>query len=160
VAKTIITGQAELAANFRQLATAMMRTTAAKMVLGGAQIVKKGSKAIAAAAGLRRTGALIKNIAVKREREAPAGTVQYNVGVRHGRDLTKKQKTKSRLAVNARGRIVKRYEDDPFYFRFPELGTVKQRKTSFLAASLDANRTAALDAEAQVLDKELQKAQA
>lgn len=111
----------ELSAAFRQLKEGIPRT-ARRMVVAGGQIVKKEAKAIALANGSKRTGAMIKNIAIKREPEAPAGTEQYHVGVRHGRNLTKKQKSKAKLAVNKAGRIVKRYEDDPYYFGWVERG--------------------------------------
>jgi HK97 gp10 family phage protein len=160
VAKTQTLGLGELTEKYRGLRDDMKTRTAARMVVSAGGVLRAGAKSIAREKGLVRTGALVKNIAIKRETQGvPEGTMQYNLGVRHGRDLTKKQKTKSKLAVGSNGRIVKRYVDDPYYFRFAELGTKHQRARSFLGASLDANAAAAIAAMEQPLDADLQKAQ-
>lgn len=160
MAKTQMLGVGDLTEKYRGLREDMKSRTAARMVVAAGGILRGGSKTIARQKGLVRSGALVKNIAIKRETQAvPEGTVQYNLGVRHGRDLTKKQKTKTKLAVGASGRIVKRYVDDPFYYRFAEVGTKHQRATSFLGASLDANANAAIAAMEVPLNADLEKAQ-
>jgi HK97 gp10 family phage protein len=160
VAKTQTLGLGDLTEKYRSLRDDMKTRTAARMVVSAGSVLRDGAKSIARAEGLVRTGALIKNIAIKRETQGvPEGTMQYNLGVRHGRDLTKKQKTKSKLAVGRNGRIVKQYVDDPFYFRFPELGTKHQGKTSYLGASLDANAAGAIAAMEKPLNQALEKAQ-
>ncbi len=159
MAKTEMLGVKELAAAFRALDDSMRRKTAVRMVVAAGRVVRHGAKAIAQQKGVRRTGSMIKNIAVKREKAAPPDSVQFNVGVRHGRHLTAKKKEKVRLAVNTGGRIVKRYEDDPYYYRFIELDTKYRARTPFLAESMETNRTAALDAQIEVLNEELEKAQ-
>ena len=158
MAKTEILGIGDLQQSFRELKTGMETRTARAMVVAAGGVLKKAAKANAQAAGLKRTGSLIKNIAIKREPQAPAGTAQYHLCVRHGRNLTRKDKANSKLAVGKTGRIVKRYEDDPYYWRFPEFGTVKQRATPFLAPALEQGKTEAIDAMATRLQKELDKA--
>lgn len=158
MAKSEILGIGELSQSFRGLKTDMETRTARAMVVAAGGVLKRKAKSIAQANGSVRTGAMIKNIAIKREPQAPAGTAQYHLGVRHGRQLTKKQKTNSKLAVNKGGRIVKRYEDDPYYWRFAEFGTKKQQATPFIAPALEQGKTEAIDAMATRLQKELEKA--
>lgn len=181
--KSEIVGVAELAQKFRGLSRAMETRTSRVMVVAAGGVLKRRAKSIALAKGLKRSGAMIKNIAIKRETEAPAGTAQYNLGVRHGRDLTKKQKAKpGTLAVSKTGRIVKRYEDDPYYWRWVEQGhkvvarasTVDRRGIAarrrgatgatvpphpFIAPALEEGRGDALQAMSNALDRELKKAQ-
>lgn len=158
MAKSEILGIGELSQSFQQLKTGMETRTARVMVAAAGGVVRGKARGIAQAKGLRKTGALLKNIVIKREPQAPAGTAQYHLGVRHGRQLTKKQKTNSKLAVNKGGRIVKRYEDDPYYWRFAEFGTEKQQATPYLQPALEQGKTEAIDAMAARLQKELEKA--
>lgn len=158
MAKTEILGIGELKASFSELKAGMEIRASRAMVAAAGGVVRKAAKNKALSLGLKRTGALIKNIVIKREPQAPSGTTQYNLGVRHGYNLTKKQKANSKLAINKRGRIVKRYEDDPYYWRFAEFGTVKQQATPFLATALEQSRTEAIEAMATRLQKELDKA--
>ncbi|MGI4856753.1 MAG: HK97-gp10 family putative phage morphogenesis protein [Janthinobacterium lividum] len=98
--------------------------------LAGANVIKRRAKRNAITLGLRQSGALINNIAVKREREAPDGRAQYNLGVRHGRELGSKARVT--YSIRADGSIRKQYVDDPFYWWYDEFGTkrhvVKGRK--------------------------------
>ncbi len=158
MAKSETLGIGELSQSFQGLKTGMETRVARLMVAAAGGVVRGKARGIAQAKGLRKTGALIKNIVIKREPQAPAGTAQYNLGVRHGRNLTKKQKTNSKLAINKTGRIVKRYEDDPYYWRFPEFGTKKQQATPFLQPALEQGKEEAIDAMADRLDKEHAKA--
>lgn len=158
MAKTEILGIGDLQKSFRELKDGMETRIARAMVVSAGGVLKRKAKANAQAQGLKRTGALIKNIVIKREPQAPAGTAQYHLGVRHGRNLTKKQKTNSKLSVNKTGRIVKRYEDDPYYWRFAEFGTVKQQAAPFLGPALEDGKTEAIDAMAARLQKEHDKA--
>jgi len=158
MARSEILGIGALSQSFQQLKTGMETRVARLMVASGGGVLRSKARGIAQAKGLRRTGALIKNIVIKREPQAPAGTAQYNLGVRHGRNLTKKQKTNSKLVINKTGRIVKRYEDDPYYWRFPEFGTKKQQATPFLQPALEQGKEEVIDAMANRLDKEHAKA--
>jgi HK97 gp10 family phage protein len=155
--ETKMIGLGEMRDKFAQLGEAPMQTRIGrKMVVAAGRIVKSEAKAVAQAKGLRRTGALIKNIAIKRDPQAPVGTVQYNLGVRHGQDLTKKQKKKSKLGIKG-GRIVKQYEDDPYYWRFAEFGTKHQAATPFIGPALENKATDAVAAMGDALSAELAK---
>jgi len=181
--KSEIIGVVSLANKFKVLGRDMETRTSRVMVVAAGGVLKRRAKAIALAKGLKRSGAMIKNIAIKRETEAPAGTAQYNLGVRHGRDLTKKQKAKpGKLAVSQGGRIVKRYEDDPYYWAWVERGHKVVARASavdrrgiaarrrgatgktvpphpFIEPALEQGRGDAIEAMDKALDKELKKAQ-
>lgn len=180
--KTEIIGVAALSNKFKALGRDMETRTSRVMVVAAGGVLKRKAKSIALAKGLKRSGAMIKNIAIKRETQAPAGTAQYHLGVRHGRNLTKKQKAKpGKLAVGANGRIVKRYEDDPYYWRWVERGhkivarasavdrrgiAARRRGATgasvpphpFIAPALDEGRADALVAMERALNKVLEKA--
>lgn len=118
---TKILGIAGLQSKFLELRQDMTLKTARRMVASGGSVLKKEAKAIAQSHGFKKSGALIRNIAIKRERDAPTGMEQYNLGVRHGRDLTKKARENSPLELR-KGRV--RYADDPFYWSFLEFGWI------------------------------------
>lgn len=123
MAKTEILGIGELSSSFRELKTGMETRTSRVMVAAAGSVLKRKAKGIAQANGSVKSGVMVKNIAIKREPQAPPGTTQYNLGVRHGRNLTSKaKKTGKRLAVMKNGRIGVRYEDDPYYWRWVEGG--------------------------------------
>ena len=122
MADSEIMGIGAMRANFAQLKSDTSTRIARAMVVAAGGVLKRKAKAIAQSNGSVRTGAMVKNIAIKREPQAPAGTAEYNLGVRNGGGLTKKQKSTAKLAVNAGGRIVKKYENDPYYWRWVEQG--------------------------------------
>ena len=176
-----VMGIGELKKKFGELKSGMATRTSRAMAVAAGGVLKKKAKAIAQANGSVRTGVMIKNIAIKREAQAPAGTAQYHLGVRNGGDLTKKQKAAGkRLAVNGRGRVVTRYQDDPHYWRFVELGhkivprvlqvektSLRSRRKSaesmvgakpFIGPALEQGRGEAIDAMGARLQKELDKA--
>lgn len=152
-----IIGLGELTAKLKKL-DGLSKKTAAKMVAAAGAVIRKEAKSIAQSKGLRKTGSLIKNIAIKRERNVPQNTVQYNVGVRHGREFGKKKNVVKYLAVGRKGRIVTKYKDDPFYWRFLEFGTKNINARPFIAPALDRKRNEAVRAMEAVLDKEILKA--
>lgn len=158
MAKSETLGIGELSQSFQGLKTGMETRVARLMVASAGGVVRGKARSIAQAKGLRKTGAMIKNTVIKREPQAPPGTEQYNLGVRHGRHLTKKQKVKGKLGINKEGRIVKRYEDDPYYWRFAEFGSKKQDADPFLQPALEQGKEQAVDAMADRLDKEHAKA--
>lgn len=123
MAKSEILGIGELGKSFREVKEGMESRTGRAMVVAAGGVLKRKAKNIAIANGSRRTGAMVKNIVIKRERDAPPNTAQYHLGVRHGRDLTKKQKgAGKKLVVKGNGRIGVRYVDDPYYWRWVEQG--------------------------------------
>lgn len=111
-------GLAELLANLDALGQTV-RQSARGATNAAAQVVRAQAVANARAQGLVETGALVKNIAVKRERNTPPNITEYRIGVRHGRGAKGAQK----IAVRGRdGSIRFQYTNDPFYWRFWEFG--------------------------------------
>ena len=104
--KTEVLGIGGLTASFARLRDDMQQRTSRAMVVSAGGVIKRGAKALAGAH--RRTGAMEKNIAIKRE-PTPAGVAVYHLGVRNGHSLTRKQKQDYKLVVTDKGRIAKRY---------------------------------------------------
>ncbi len=176
-----IYGLGDLRSSFAKISQDMALRTSRAMVVAAGGVLKKEAKALAQSQGLRKTGALINNIAIKRER-TPEGIAQYHLGVRHGRDLGRKAATK--LKIGKTGRIVTSYLNDPFYWSFLErgrniyrgttraknmLGTRHRMKTTknvagrvaatpFIAPALTNKRAEAIEAMQKRLQKTLEKA--
>lgn len=115
-----ITGVGPLRATFMGRKVDVRDKTGRRIVAAGGGVLRKEARRIVVQKGLVKSRALLNNIAIKRERNVPAGIEQYNLGVRHGRDLGKK--AVKYLALGRGGRVVTRYQNDPFYWRFLELG--------------------------------------
>lgn len=124
MAKTETLGINEMRAEFSKVREDMQKRVARRVVVAGGRILKAEAIAIAKANGSKVSGDMIKNIAIKRESRVPQGTEQIHLGVRHGREQTKKVRSQGNksLAVNGQGRIVTRRDNDPYYWRFVELG--------------------------------------
>lgn len=151
-----ITGVPELRAAFERVGRDMTTRVSRVMVVAAGGVLRTEAKRLAESQGLRRTGAFIRNIAIKRER-TPAGVAQYHLGVRHGRNLTRKEKRNVVLKVGRNGRIVKQYVNDPFYWRFLEFGTRKMQPKPSLGPALDNKKDDALEAMQTRLNRELAK---
>lgn len=119
MADSKILGLGELQKTFASLAAGMQKGAARRIAAVGGGVLRKEARTIAQAKGLRKTGALINNIVIKHERDAPAGTEQYNLGVRHGRALGRKYK---QLAIGKNGRVRVEYNNNPFYWWYVERG--------------------------------------
>lgn len=118
-----LTGLADLNQAFKQLNIDLSTKVGTRMVATGAGIIKKEAKSIAQSKGLFKSGALIKNIVTKREKNVPEGTIQYNVGVRHGRTMGNGKKVIKYLARSKRtGRVFTKRVNDPYYWSFLEFG--------------------------------------
>lgn len=118
--KTEILGIGNITNKFKMLAEDMKVKTARRMVASAGSVLKKEAKVVAQSKGLQVSGALIRNIAIKRESKAPVGTEQYHLGVRHGRDLGRK--AKKIVYEKKGGGLGVKYANDPFYWRFVERG--------------------------------------
>jgi HK97 gp10 family phage protein len=150
-----IEGLGELRAKFSTVGKDMETRTARSMVVSAGGVLKSEAKRIAQSLGLRRTGALINNIAIKREK-TPAGAAQYHLGVRHGREITKAGAKKLRLKVGKSGRIMR--ANDPFYWRFLEFDTRYRKGTPFIQAALENKRQEAIEAMEKRLAGVIEKA--
>lgn len=156
---TTIIGIEGLRGKFLELRQDMVQKTSRRMVASAGGVLRKEARVIAQSHGLKKSGALIRNIAIKRERNAPAGTEQYNLGVRHGRDLGNGKKIVKFLEVSKRsGRVVTRRENDPFYWKFLEFDTKHRNATPFIQAALENKSSEAIAAMEDRLTKDLAKA--
>jgi HK97 gp10 family phage protein len=150
-----IEGLGELRAAFEQVSKEMETRTARRMVVAGGGVLKRKAKGIALSLGLKKTGAMINNIAIKREKTTE-GVAQYNLGVRHGRDITRSGEKKLLLKVGKSGRIVR--ANDPYYWRFLELTTKRRQGTPFIGAALEQSREEAIEAMKKPLQSDIAKA--
>lgn len=176
---TQITGLAELNRKFQELDSTLTKKVGARMVSSAATVIKNEAKFIAQSKGLRQTGALINNIVTKRERNAPSGIIQYNVGVRHGREFEKRRKKNKASGNNpyyykfielghravGRGLGLENYFKLPLYGRGRKTRISARRRSAgsvraipFLAPALEHKQQAAINQMEKILDKELLKA--
>lgn len=161
-----VIGVADITIRFNTLREGMKAKTGRRMVASGAGVIRNEAKRIVMTKGLIRTKALYNNIVVKRETKVPANTIQYNVGVRHGRNLTRKQKQNAKVKLRRKnGRIVTIRQNDPFYWRFIEFKhKTKAPKARtlpadpFLTPAFETKYPAAIEKMSKVLDQDLQKA--
>lgn len=153
-----VLGLGDLRKSFAGLRDDMKMKTALRMVASAGGVLRTEAKRIAQSRGLRKSGAMIRNIAIKRERRAPAGTTQYNLGVRHGRHLGNGKKVVKFLALSKRGRIVTRRENDPFYWRYIELGTKHIKAEKFIQQATENKRAEAIAAMEKRLQQDIEKA--
>lgn len=153
-----VLGLGDLRKSFAGLRDDMKMKTALRMVASAGGVLRTEAKRIAQSRGLRKTGAMIRSIAIKRERRAPAGTTQYNLGVRHGRHLGNGKKVVKFLALNRRGRVVTRRENDPFYWRFIEFGTKHIQAEKFIQTATENKRAEAIAAMGKRLQQDIEKA--
>lgn len=152
-----ILGIGELTKQFQKLNVEMRLKTSRRMVAAAGGVLRKEARSIAQGYGLKKSGALLRNIAIKRERNAPSGTEQYNLGVRHGRDLGNGKKIIKYLEVGKSGRVVTRRENDPFYWKFLEVDTKRRSATPFIQNALTNKSSEAIAAMEDRLVKDLAK---
>lgn len=155
---TQVLGISELTQAFKKLGQQIQPAGARRIVMAGARVLKSKAKSAVNEAGLKKSGAMISNIAVKREKSAPQGTEQYHLGVRHGRELGNGKRVIKYLALNRKGRVVTRRQNDPFYWRFLNLGTKHIQAFHFIEAGLEDGGKEAIAAMEKQAMKELQKA--
>lgn len=156
-AKTELIGLDGLLDQFKRLSANMTEKTARRMVATAGGIVRKEAKALALSQGLKQTGTLVRNIAIKREKNVPEGVEQYHLGVRHGRELRRAKIDKLFLVKNKSGRVVWKRRDDPFYWRFLEFGTKHINPYRFINQALINKRQEAIDAMLKRLERDLER---
>ncbi len=155
---TNVSGLTNLRQAFAGLKDEIKIRTSRRMVAAGGGVLRKEARRLAQQHGFKRSGALIRNIAIKRESKAPAGTTQYNLGVRHGRSLGNGKKVIKFLGVSKSGRVVVKRKNDPFYWRFLELGTKFINGESFIQQALLNKKTEAEAAMQSKLNQIIKKA--
>jgi HK97 gp10 family phage protein len=159
-----VLGVADLQSKFKGLSDAMKTRLARRMMVVGGRIVVNAAKQSITSLGLVRTGNMRKNVAIKRQSGTPPGIAEYHVGIRHGRDLTKKsKKAGSTLKRSKTGRIFKQYKDDPYYWTWHHFGWTdragkKHSGQRFLEKALADNVQKVTDTVGNALREELKKA--
>lgn len=118
-----LSGGRELADVLAKLGEKVRKKIIRSAVTAGAQVVKKRAKEIAKSKSIQDTGALIRNIAGKVEKQRSPDYVQINIGVRHG----KPKKNAKR-------------QDDPFYWFFHEFGTSKMAARPFIRPAFEESK--------------------
>lgn len=151
-----ISGIADLSQAFKSLNVDIQNKIAPRMVAAGGGVFKRAAKTLAISQGLRKSGAYINNIVLKREKNTPAGVIEYHGGVRHGNALGNGKKIIKYLVVS-KGRIVTKRKNDPFYWRFLEFGTKDIAAHHNLQDAFEQNQTPMLAAMEKVAQKEILK---
>lgn len=123
-----LSGGRELADALAKIDDKIRKKITRRAVVAGAQVVKKRAKEIAKSKGIEDTGAVIRNIAGKVEKQSNPDYVQINIGVRHG----KPKKNAKR-------------QDDPFYWFFHEFGTSKMPARPFMRPAFEESKERVLD---------------
>ena len=122
-------GLKELLQNLKEL-DRNVNTEARIAVAAGANLVKKEAVKNARAHKLADTGALINNIAIKREKGVPKGVYEYHVGVRRGN-----AKNAPRIPVLGKdGKTKFQWMNNPFYWWFWEFGHFNEWSKRHVAA--------------------------
>jgi len=135
-----IEGGADLSRRLLDLNDKLQKKILRSAVVAGAQVVKKRAKQIAADKS-RDTGALIRNIAGKVEKQRSPEYVQINIGVRHGKPDPKAKR-----------------QDDPFYWWQHEFGNSKMAARPFLTPAFEETKEDVLDAMVDRVKKGLENA--
>jgi HK97 gp10 family phage protein len=113
-----VRGLAELLANLETLQVTV-KSAARGAVNAAAQVVKGKAIENARAQGLVSTGALVNNIAVKRQAGTPPNWFESHIGVRTGGAA----KGSEKIAIRgADGKVRIEYVNNPYYWHFWEFG--------------------------------------
>lgn len=155
-----VSGMKELGAALQALDQKLSAKIARRAVARGAGIIRAEARARARAQGLVNSGALVKNIALKRQTGTARTWTEYHVGVRHGKELRNAKKIQIR-GQDGKTRTI--YENDPFYWWFWEFGhqnAFLRRRVArpFLRPAWEAKREAAAQMIRDTLAAELLKA--
>lgn len=137
-----ITGGRELAARLNELGEDIRKKVIRSAVTAAAQVVKKRAKEIAKTKGIEDTGALIRNIAGKVEKQRSPDYVQINIGVRHGKP--------KKGAKN---------QDDPWYWWQHEFGNSKKAARPFIRPAFEESKERALEVMTERVRQRLAKLQ-
>ena len=137
-----ITGGRELAARLNELGEDIRKKVIRSAVTAAAQVVKKRAKEIAKTKGIEDTGALIRNIAGKVEKQRSPDYVQINIGVRHGKP--------KKGAKN---------QDDPWYWWQHEFGNSKKAARPFIRPAFEESKERALEVMTEHVRQRLAKLQ-
>jgi len=155
---TQVTGLQELEQALRGLEAKLATKIARRAVARGAGVIRTEARLRARAQGLVSSGALVRNIALKRETRTARTRTEYHVGVRHGPQA----KNAKKIQVMRGGKLRTYYQNDPFYWWFWEFGhqnTFLRRRVAkpFLRPAWEAKREVAAKMISDTLAAELLK---
>ena len=138
-----ISGGVDLTRALEELDQKVKKKILRSAVVAGAAVVKKRAKQIAKSKGIEDTGALIRNIAGKGERQRSDTYAQINIGVRHGKP--------KKGAKN---------QDDPFYWHMHEFGTSKMAARPFIRPAFEETQQEVIDTMVARIKKKLEQTNA
>lgn len=149
-----VRGLREIDKRLKAFPAKIQRAALNKALRAGAQLIVKEAKATAPV----DTGATRRNIIAKVARDKKGRAARMIIGVRHGRVRT--QETKIRVRGKERIRKLTAYDrrgEDPFYWRFVELGTSRIAGRHFLTKAFDSQSQVALEKFRSTLAAEIEK---
>ena len=138
-----ISGGVELTRALEALNEKVKKKILRSAVVAGAAVVKKRAKQIAKSKGIEDTGALIRNIAAKVERQRSDTYAQINIGVRHGKP--------KKGAKN---------QDDPWYWWQHEFGNSKMAARPFIRPAFEESKEQVIEVMTARLRKGIESANA
>ena len=138
-----ISGGVELTRALEALNEKVKKKILRSAVVAGAAVVKKRAKQIAKSKGIEDTGATIRNIAGKVEKQRSDTYAQINIGVRHGKP--------KKGAKN---------QDDPWYWWQHEFGNSKMAARPFIRPAFEESKEEAIEVMTAKLRKGIESANA
>lgn len=117
-----VVGMQQVLTRLHTVASDIRGKVMVRVVASAANSVRKEAQSIAKRKNIRRTGALINNIVLKREHDVDAGIIQYNVGVRHGLGGRGNGNGKKIIKARKTGGVTVKYQNDPYYWFWVEAG--------------------------------------
>lgn len=138
-----ISGGVELTRALEALNEKVKKKILRSAVVAGAAVVKKRAKQIAKSKGIEDTGATIRNIAGKVEKQRSDTYAQINIGVRHGKP--------KKGAKN---------QDDPWYWWQHEFGNSKMAARPFIRPAFEESKEQVIEVMTARLRKGIESANA
>lgn len=102
----------------------------------GARVIAAHARRIARGAFSQRTGATVRGIRSGKGKRPSQFAARYIIGVKHMRTTHNLDFGRSKRAGDSSGRDMAKRGQNPYYFRFLELGTRRMRARPFLLPGL------------------------
>lgn len=118
----VVTGLPQLSKEFGELSQQIQKQTGRRMVAAGAGHAVKSVKRTIKSKGLVKSGALLRNVVKQRDRRPPQGQIRYGIKVRHGKHIKANKVSKTLAKRRLTGGKSAQRKNDPYYWRFLELG--------------------------------------
>jgi len=151
-----VKGLRELGERMRALSRDVATKTLKSAATAGANKIRDKARQIAVSKGLVDSGDMVKAIGVKRDRRGSRAGVEYRaIGVW---SLRGRRKAKAAKGAKWRGGAAGEAATPDYYWKFAELGTVKQRPQPYLRPALAQAGDAAVEAIKQRLKARIDRA--